>query len=414
MISRFLKLTIVCVFILPSLIFAQAKSNALLEEVITLLEQKYVNPNNVDMMQWTQEFRDYFYVNCNRPCEYHDSERVISKFLKNANDYHLRLRSSQRSFEAIPVEIADSVSQSSFGFTTTQYQRSLLVTWVQSTSFAAKGGLRIGHKIVEVRGVNSDLDSMTNQIIEAENKGKAIEITVEDGLKKRSRVELIPIFGKLDPSLVDLGSGVSVLAVPSMKYKNTDSQVFKLVTEAKSRGANKLILDLRYHTGGSPSAALNIISIFMKKTGFLYRDQAGSKITYEVDKGKLLYTEEKNPANTVREDIPNWTDWNGKLVILVSERTNSIGETLASYLQVNYQTWVIGMPTAGGGGVLANSFPLRNGGSLQVSTHTVADMTGKRLPMRVAPDQIAALNLDMVLQGQDSQLEAAIKYLEKP
>ncbi len=178
--------------------------------------------------------------------------------------------------------------------------------------------------------------------------------------------------------------------------------------------AKKLILDLRYQPGGGPAAALNIASIFMKKAGFLYRDKAGSKITYEVDNGSLLYTEEKDPTKTVREVIPNWTDWNGKLVILVGERTNSIGETLASYLQTNHKTWVIGLPTANGGGVLANNFTLRDGGNLQISTHTVADMTGKRLPMRVTPDQVVPLSLDLVLEGRDSQLEAAMAYLGQP
>ncbi len=51
------------------------------------------------------------------------------------------------------------------------------------------------------------------------------------------------------------------------------------------------------------------------------------------------------------------------------------------------------------------------GGYLYYGINRYQDLNGVWLPPRVTPDEIVSLDLDLLTQGRDTQLEAALKYL---
>ena len=67
----------------------------------------------------------------------------------------------------------------------------------------------------------------------------------------------------------------------------------------------------------------------------------------------------------------------------------------------------------GGGGVLGNRFTLTTGAGLNITTHRIYRVDNSLVPFKVIPDQEVALDLDTLVKGHDTQLEAAIEYLNK-
>jgi C-terminal processing protease CtpA/Prc len=171
---------------------------------------------------------------------------------------------------------------------------------------------------------------------------------------------------------------------------------------------------LRITDGGRPFAALNIAGIFLDKIGQRYVDKAKNAITYRYENGLTLYESSEEPGKVQTEAFPDPTRWNGKLVILIGPNTFSMGEDLADLLQHEKRATLIGEPTLGAAGVLANYFTLTSGAKLLLTTHRIYRLDGSPVPLKTYPDIVVPVSLEALTHGHDSQLEAAFKFLEEP
>jgi C-terminal processing protease CtpA/Prc len=154
---------------------------------------------------------------------------------------------------------------------------------------------------------------------------------------------------------------------------------------------------------------VRLASAFLERVETVYVDKAGTKIVYNMTGAVKRYENSGSPERDNTETISPWAAWRGSVTVLVGGRTESIGETFTALLQRDNRAMVIGSRTAGGGGVLANRFPLQDGASLQLTTHFILDGDGQRLPMHVDPDIDEPLDLTLLTKGRDSQLERALR-----
>ena len=82
-------------------------------------------------------------------------------------------------------------------------------------------------------------------------------------------------------------------------------------------------------------------------------------------------------------------------------------------LQTSAKARVFGVPSAGALDSSAAFKKYPEGGILFYGINRYQDLSGNWLPPRVTPDEIVPLDLDALTQGRDTQLEAALKWLEK-
>jgi C-terminal processing protease CtpA/Prc len=103
----------------------------------------------------------------------------------------------------------------------------------------------------------------------------------------------------------------------------------------------------------------------------------------------------------------------GPLVILVGPSSASAAEVLAAAVQDHARGRIVGRTT--NGSVLASqSFPLPDGGHVQVPTHDFMRIDGRRIEgVGVEPDIVVIPTLEDVRAGRDPALERALAELEK-
>lgn len=157
-------------------------------------------------------------------------------------------------------------------------------------------------------------------------------------------------------------------------------------------GHDKLILDFRFNGGGFLDGAIDLVSYFIPV------DQPVVHIRDQDD------TESRNAFQKP-------VAYSGQIVVLVNEASASASEIVAGALQDYGLAHVIGVTTFGKGSV-QEVHPFLDQSMVRI---TVAEwLTPKRRNIEgegIEPDQIVDLDFDAFLEGDDSQLNAALEYL---
>ncbi len=189
------------------------------------------------------------------------------------------------------------------------------------------------------------------------------------------------------------------------------------INKAKAMGATKFIIDLRNNPGGSLDEAVKMSSLFISSGNVLVeQDSSGQRRSIPV-KG--------NPLDTT-----------SPIVVLVNTYSISATEIVAGALQENHRAIVVGTNTFGTGTVLF-PFPLADGSELILgaqewltpSGHSVRRVTGDpnnggiqpnikvdpNLSTTLTPneEQKSHMSLQQILNSGDTQLVAAIQYLNQ-
>lgn len=187
-------------------------------------------------------------------------------------------------------------------------------------------------------------------------------------------------------------------------------QLKTAILQAKKEGATKIILDLRNNPGGYLQEAINTASAFMASgTVLIEQNSAGQQTKYQVT------------GQPVDAGIP--------MIVLVNGNTASAAEIVSGALQDNGRSLIMGTKTFGTGTVL-QEFDLSDGSAILLGTsewltpkgHFIR--TDKITPNLVVPlpangtiltpdvENQANMSLAQIMQSGDTQLIAAIKYLE--
>ncbi|HTI15904.1 MAG TPA: S41 family peptidase [Dictyobacter sp.] len=299
--------------------------------------------------------------------------------------------------------------------------KQLIVTAPIPGSPAAKAGIKHGDIITAVNGVSTtgkDINSVS-ALIQGKS-GTTVTITVKRAgdaqplnLKMtRAQIEApnvtmdyISSSHTADIQIVQFADGVS-------------GQVKTDVEQAKKEGATNIVLDLRDNPGGYLNEAVNTVSLFVGSGNVLLeQDSTGQRTPVPVN---------GHPIDTTTP-----------MVVLVNGNSASAAEITAGALKDNHRATIIGETTFGTGTVL-EPFQLADGSQLLLGTQewltpdgqfirrddathyrggitpnqTVA-MSAKNeeiLPTQISEDH---MTLQQLINGNDPQLSAALKFLTK-
>jgi len=191
----------------------------------------------------------------------------------------------------------------------------------------------------------------------------------------------------------------------------SSNQLKDAITKAQKLGAKKIILDLRENPGGYLQEAIDTASELVAKGNVLLeQDSSGNRKAYAVT------------GHTVDTSSP--------IVVLVNGDTASAAEIVSGSLQDNKRAIILGDKTFGTGTVL-EEFPLTDGSAILLGTsewltpngHFIRDLgITPNIPVKLAPNSIPLSPTDenagnmteqQILSSGDTQLVAAIQYLEK-
>lgn len=169
----------------------------------------------------------------------------------------------------------------------------------------------------------------------------------------RNKVTLDAQAAQLEMHPVQRGErslSVAVISVPSFyqdyqarvagdtEYRSTTRDVRRLVGQARSAGADALVMDLRDNGGGHLSEAAGLVGLF-------------------VERGPVVQLRETGGRVEVLDDPEPGVAWDGPLVVLVNRASASASEIFAGAIQDYRRGLVVGQQTYGKGSV-QNLYPL--------------------------------------------------------
>lgn len=175
----------------------------------------------------------------------------------------------------------------------------------------------------------------------------------------------------------------------------TTTEFNNIVTDLLLTPVKGIVLDLRYNGGGYLDAAVDILSDFLEgKQAAVINKQR------EEDEDEILYTNESSRLS----DLP--------LVVLVNEGSASASEILAGAIQDYKRGLVMGEQTFGKGSVQVVE-SLSDGSSLRVTIAKWYTPNDRSISdVGITPDTVVTQDETDLENGIDTQLEAAIDYLE--
>ena len=180
---------------------------------------------------------------------------------------------------------------------------------------------------------------------------------------------------------------ISIFAQP------TRDELVRAIDDVRSKGATRLILDLRDNGGGLLDSAVDVASQFVDGLVVIEARRTGGDRDF------------KASATGAARDWP--------LIVLVNGSSASASEIVAGAIQDRQRGKLVGDQTYGKGSV-QNVVPLSDGSSLHVTvaqwlTPNRRQITGKGL----TPDVVVGRTPEDVVAGRDPQLAKAIEELTK-
>lgn len=283
---------------------------------------------------------------------------------------------------------------------------------------AEKAGIKLGDQITAVNGQEVTSKSredvirlLQGQTPAERNPGSKITLTIRrNSANQEGNVELIREQVPLPfMERQTLPNGIGYLRFnrfPFMNQTELDANTKQLegwLNEFNRAGVKGLVLDLRGTGSGDVNRLQTFLSFFI----------SGQEL--------LILSGSRTGQNNTREygafpmpSIQQIKATDKPLVVLVDNGTSAEGEVFAYAIQRGKRGTVVGEPTAG----CMNSsrpIPLKDNSVVNITIYRVIESVEKpdSLIEAVKPEEAASLDVQQLLQGKDTQLEAAVKILNK-
>ncbi len=305
----------------------------------------------------TMQIIDYFYVDTvNQPDLV---ETAIVEMLKELDPHSVYISRED-------VKKADEPLIGNFEGIGIQFQifkDTILVIAPVPGGPSEKLGIMAGDKIVKIDGENSTGKEVTNEYVQSKLRGE-----------KGTRVD-VSIYRKGKPELLDFtiirdqipvnSLDAAFMATPEIGYiklnrfsKTTMDEFHKAMDTLQAQGMTKLILDLRYNSGGYLETAYDLADEFLGK-------------------GKMIvYTEGIKSPKTDLIATEKGTFEKGYLVILINEGSASASEIVAGAVQDWDRGIIIGRRSFGKG-LVQKPFRLPDESVIRLTTAKYFTPTGR-------------------------------------
>ncbi len=261
---------------------------------------------------------------------------------------------------------------------------------------AEQAGVMPGDQILAVNG--ESVEGIASADLSSRIRGEAgtsLTLTLRRGNSP------IPIVKQMTRAIVSiqwmrakiLDGGIGYLQIRQFAIPDALPLFNKAMDRFAEANIKSLIIDVRGNPGGSVATGEQILSRFLPDNLPLFR---------EVDRRRGERT------------VYTWGDyWNRDIpiAVLTNEGSGSMSEILAAAMQENGAAKVIGTKTAGAVAA-AIPWPLSDGSGLLVTVSMITTPSGRVLnEIGLEPDQVVELDPDMYRTGKDTQLDAALRYV---
>lgn len=167
----------------------------------------------------------------------------------------------------------------------------------------------------------------------------------------------------------------------------------KGLEELKAQGAQKVILDLRYNTGGYVDEALEILDMLL-------------------DDGQIELITKSANGDEVINKARGAKEFDLELIVLSNEYSASASEILIGALKDNKRATIVGTTTYGKG-VIQNVYMLADGGVLKLTTQEYFTPNNEKInKIGIKPDYEVELTEENIENNYDAQLEKAKEILK--
>jgi carboxyl-terminal processing protease len=271
-------------------------------------------------------------------------------------------------------------------------------------SNAAEVGVRRGDKITGLSRDGKPWKASETVFPDA----KLVTVKLERGAEKLEfsvQPEAGALAGLLAPEGRMLEPGVGYLRVPTFKVIGTAQKVQQVLTTLVQQGARKLVLDLRFNTGGYLDEGLLTMSLFFEGEVLKLRSKKATA-NYGL-RGGLIEVE----GVTQQQKLERPQIFGGAVVVLVNRSTSSAAEVLALAWRRASGLRTVGETTAGRASYAALPIKMLDGSELRLAVIRNLYPNLEPLPARLEPDIAVIDDVTGLTQQKDPVLEAGVKLL---
>lgn len=269
---------------------------------------------------------------------------------------------------------------------------------VFKNSPAERAGIKNGDIIVKVEG--EDVFKLGYDV--AVNKLLGEVGTVAKFTVQRNKTELIDCEVVREEFKIEtveyhmMDNNVGFIRI-SQFINNTDKDFKNAIKDLKSKGAQKLIFDLRYNPGGSLDVITNVLD-------------------YLLPEGNIVTIKDKNGKEKVYKSDANCVDM--PMVVLVNGSSASAAELFTAALRDYKKATIIGTKTYGKG-TAQETIPLGDGTALVLTVDMYMppngvnyDGIGITPDIAVTPENESQINFYNMEEVNDIQLQKALEVLK--
>jgi carboxyl-terminal processing protease len=275
---------------------------------------------------------------------------------------------------------------------------------VLPNSSAAEVGVQRGDKVVSLTRDGKPWNASELVFPDA----KPIIVKLERGSEKLE-LNLKPepglLAGLLAPEGRMLEPGLGYLRVPTFRGIGTAQKVQQVLTTLVQQGARRLVIDLRFNSGGYLDEALLTVSLFFEGEVLKLRSKKATA-AYNV-RGGVIEVE----GVTQQQKLERPQVFSGAVVVLVNRSTSSAAEVLALAWRRASGVRLVGETTAGRASYAALPIKMLDGSELRLAVIRNLYPSLEPLPARLEPDIAVRDDLTNLTQQKDPVLEAGVKLL---